>query len=120
MNGRWLPPQAFAYEPAWRNLTESPYGIHFFHRSFGWLTAAVVVTFCLWAWRHARSDSQRLATRGLIPLVALQIALGAATVMLRVPVWSAVLHQLVGVLLLALTLVGVHGFRHPSPAPSEP
>jgi cytochrome c oxidase assembly protein subunit 15 len=111
INGRWLPPQAFAYEPAWRNLLESPFGIHFFHRSFGYVTAVVVCAFCWLAWRHARAGHERLATRGLIPLVVVQIALGAITVVWHVPVWSAVLHQLTGVALLGFSVIAVHAFR---------
>jgi cytochrome c oxidase assembly protein subunit 15 len=111
INGRWLPPQAFAYEPFYRNITESVYGIHFFHRTFGWLTAFVIIAFCVHAWRKATSWQSRLATRALIPMVVLQIALGGITVVWRVPMWSAAMHQAGGFLLLSLALLAAHSFR---------
>jgi cytochrome c oxidase assembly protein subunit 15 len=119
MNGHWFPPQAFAYEPFFRNVVESPFGIHFFHRTFGWLTAAVVIWFCGFAWKKTTSWHGRLATRAMVPVIALQIALGAITVLWRVPIWSAAMHQAGGFVLLSLALAAAHSFsKHPSPAVS--
>jgi cytochrome c oxidase assembly protein subunit 15 len=110
MYGHWFPTQAFGYEPFIRNISENPYGIHFFHRAGGWLSAIAVVAFCVYAWKKAHSWQSRLATRMLMPLMALQITLGAITVLWRVPIWSAAMHQAGGFLLLSLALVAAHAF----------
>jgi len=111
INGRWFPPQAFAYEPFFRNVVESPYGIHFFHRMLGWLIAAAVIGFVAYSWRKATSKHAIWATRALVPLAVVQIALGGITVVWRVPLWSAVSHQAGGVLLLSASLLAAHAFR---------
>ncbi|MBI4953394.1 MAG: COX15/CtaA family protein [Myxococcales bacterium] len=125
LNGDWFPPQAFAYEPWWRNVLESPFGIHFVHRTLGWLTAAAVLVFAAYAWRRATTPVGRFATRALVVLVVVQMTLGALTVVLHVPVWAAALHQLCGALLLSCALAAVHASRGaprraPAPVATEP
>lgn len=105
MNGSLLPSQAFGYQPAWRNLLDNPFGIHVIHRSLGWLVGLSAIA--LWWGMHTlpRGALARRAGGWLLALVAVQITLGALTVLLRVPVAVATLHQLGGVAVLSLALL---------------
>ena len=67
--------------------------------------------------RRVRMQSRR-ASIAIHSAFGVQILLGIATVMTGVALWVAVLHQLVGALLVAATAWGVHelGRREPGVA----
>lgn len=106
--GAWPPPQALTLDPLWRNIVENPAGMHFGHRTVGWLVALGVLGWAAVAWRAG----QRRLPALLAGLVALQIALGALTVVLHVPVGMAVAHQACAWLLLS-TLAAATWATHP-------
>jgi len=104
MSGYWLPPGLFDLSPAWLNFVESQAGVQFAHR---WLAKALVLAVALFWWRARRADvSQpvRRATNMVAVMVALQFALGVATILTGADIALATLHQAGAVLLLS-TLV---------------
>ena len=96
MNGAWVPQGVLASG----GLLESPVAVHVVHRALG-LALLLWASACVW---RARAG-ERGAALLLLLTVLLQCALGAATVVLHVPVGLAVLHQLVGCGVLLATLV---------------
>jgi len=104
----WPPPEALALHPLWRNAVENPAGMHVLHRAVAWLLAGSIL---LWSVAALRSGWRRLPAL-LLLLVATQIALGAATVLLRVPVPVAASHQACAWLLLS-TLAASAWATHP-------
>jgi len=111
MNGEWVPDAAFAAEPAWHNFVDNPYGIHFLHRTLGWLTVAAVLAFCWLVWRSGSTGQLRTASHALLALTLVQFTLGALTVIFHVPIGLAVTHQAGGFLLLSVVLVAAHSLR---------
>jgi heme a synthase len=89
-NGGWLP-----------DLGDPQVRIHFFHRTLAALTGIGVLAFLVLAYNGDNPILRRLAVAAAALVVA-QITLGALVIVLLVPVWTAVAHQAIGVLLFAV------------------
>ena len=103
MQGRLIP----EYDQSrgfWWALTHDPYLIHFLHRWWAWVAVAALIVLA----RRARTAGDRRASVAVHSAFGTQILLGIATVMTGVALWLAVLHQLVGALLVAATAWGAH------------
>jgi cytochrome c oxidase assembly protein subunit 15 len=109
MNGRFFPGPSQHGETLGQMLVADPAIVHFIHR---WLAWGVVVILVLMARRVKQSGARRAALAIHIAFGS-QIILGIAVVMSGVALWLAVLHQLVGALLVAATAAGAHALgRH--------
>ena len=107
MMGRVFPPGLLGMEPAWLNFFDNAAMVQWIHRTLGW--ALVAAAGHLW-WHGLRGTAdatQRRALHAVGALTLLQFALGVATLLLKVPVWLGVAHQVNAALLLlaAVTLV---------------
>ena len=114
MDGRVVPESYLALQPLWRNLTENAAAVQFDHRLLATLTAALALGCAKYGLRRCREPGQRAALWALAAVVALQYALGVATLLLMVPLALGTLHQAAAVLLLTAALVARHQQR---PAP---
>lgn len=114
MNGEWVPDAAFAAQPFWQNFLDNPYGIHFIHRTLGWLTVIIIVAFWMFVRRAGCTGRPRAAAHALVALTVVQFVLGALTVIFHVPIGLAVTHQAGGFLLLSAALIAVHSLRKPA------
>jgi len=85
--------------------------VQFDHRLLGWLLALLVP----WLWWQSMTielaPRARLACHLLLSLLLVQLALGIATLLLRVPIPLAVAHQAGAVLLFSATLFAAHALR---------
>jgi cytochrome c oxidase assembly protein subunit 15 len=104
MNDRLVPEGIQWWGSLWRTLTSDPFLVHFLHRWWAWGAAVALV---LLAARANRAGDARLAYM-LLGLVAVQIALGIATVASGVALPLAVAHQLVGAALLGAAVLAAH------------
>ena len=109
MGDGWLPPQVFAMQPFWRNVTDNPVAIQFIHR---WLAFAAAFIIGLFAVQHLRVVTklrgQKLARGvgiGLLGALGVQIALGVAALLTRVPAVLGVAHQAGAMMVLTLVVV---------------
>lgn len=84
-------------------LLNDPFLTHFVHRWWAW---AVVVILVIMA-RKVRPLDRR-ASIAIHSAFGTQVLLGIATVMSGVALWIAVAHQLVGALLVAVSVWGAH------------
>lgn len=84
-------------------LTNDPFLLHFLHRWWAWIVVILLLVLA----RRIRSG-HRPASLAIHTAFGLQILLGIATVMSAMALWLAVLHQMVGALLVAATAWGVH------------
>jgi cytochrome c oxidase assembly protein subunit 15 len=111
MNGDLVPPELFMLEPWWRNLFWNMATVQFDHRLLAWVLAIVVPV--LW-WRLGAAATPPRARVGgglLLALLAIQIALGIATLLHVVPVPLAAAHQAGAVLVFAAALNVAHALR---------
>ncbi len=112
MGNQWMPDQTWAIEPWWRNLTDNPLGIQFVHRWLAFVVLVAVSAFGLSViGRHADRVTNRLGV-ALIAMVLLQVGLGIATLLYRVPLALGIVHQGGALVLLTLLLALRSRFRH--------
>ena len=117
MNGHWVPPEIFMLDPWYLNFFNNMATVQFDHRLGAWLLALLVPWFWLQARREALTPRANLAIKLLLGVLALQIALGIATLLLAVPIALAAAHQGGAVLLLTAALLVNHALRSgPTPA----
>jgi cytochrome c oxidase assembly protein subunit 15 len=109
MNGSLVPPELLMLEPAWKNVFWNMATVQFDHRMLAWVLVAVVA----WLWWRVRADDTlsaraRGASHLVLAALAIQFVLGAATVVLVVPLPLAVAHQAGAVALLAAAVAFAH------------
>lgn len=96
--------------PTYLNFIEGKSGVQFIHRTL----AYIVVIFILAIWYKAtRFDLTTLQKRGvnsLLIIVGFQFLLGVLTLLLAVPVWLGVLHQVGAFILLSSMVFTLHRF----------
>jgi cytochrome c oxidase assembly protein subunit 15 len=111
MNGHLVPPEIFRLDPWPLNFFNNMATVQFDHRLGAWLLALLVPWLWLAARRRALAPRARLAGHLLLGVLAVQIALGIATLLLVVPVPLAAAHQAGAVLLLTAALLANHALR---------
>jgi cytochrome c oxidase assembly protein subunit 15 len=111
MDGHLVPPLAFAGRPILRDLVSNPATAQFDHRLGAWLLAGLVPVFWMAVRLSPATRRARLAAHLLLAGLVAQVTLGAATVLLAVPVALGVAHQAGAMALLALALWARHELR---------
>jgi cytochrome c oxidase assembly protein subunit 15 len=111
MAGNFVPDGYARLTPFVRNLTENIAAVQFDHRLLATLTATVAMTILAVGVGKPSLRAARGAMLALGAAVAVQYALGVATLLLVVPVGLAAAHQASAVLLLTAALVMLHALR---------
>ena len=97
-------------EPLLKNFIEGKSGVQFVHR----IMAYMVVIFVLLIWRKSKkltlTSYQIKAIKALNIMVILQFLLGVFTILLQVPVWLGVAHQVGAFFLLSAMTFTLHRF----------
>ncbi len=112
MNGQWIPDEIFVINPWWMNLIHNMATVQFDHRVLAMLVALAVLV--LWGRIQAEPDAAlRVRVRGhlLLAAAALQIAVGIATLVTRVPVPLAALHQAGALVVFTCAIALAHALR---------
>jgi cytochrome c oxidase assembly protein subunit 15 len=112
MNGDIVPPEILMLDPWWKNFFWNMATVQFDHR----LLAAALATLAPVLWWKLRvaecvPSRARAGANLLLALLALQIALGIATLVFVVPVPLAAAHQGTAVLVFAAALNVAHALR---------
>ena len=102
MQGRFIPEYDTSKGMFWA-LTHDPFLIHWMHRWWAWVAVAALVVMA-----RKVKPVNRKASIAIHSAFGIQILLGIATVMTGVEFHLAVLHQLVGALLVAAYAWGAH------------
>ena len=100
MGHTWLPDQILALQPWWRNFFENTVAIQLQHRVQAFLTFALIICFYVYMCRTT-SRSLKTALNLVLILAMVQVGLGILTLVLKVPVIIAALHQGGAILLLS-------------------
>lgn len=111
MDGGIAPEAMFVETPLWSNFFENPATVQFDHRALAYLTTGLVVTLWLRQRRASRSAHAARALQVLLAVVALQVMLGVATLLLVVPLLLAVAHQASAVALFIAAVWTAHSLR---------
>ena len=120
MGGHLVPPGMFVIDPWYLNFFNNIATVQFDHRLLAWLLAFMVPWFWLRVRRAPSAPPRaRLAADLLLATLALQIALGIATLLNAVPVPLAAAHQAGALLVFTAALFAAHSLpidRGASPA----
>ena len=96
--------------PLYKNFIEGKSGVQFIHR----MLAYVVVVFIIVIWQKSKkialTNMQNQAINALLMMVAVQFLLGVFTILLQVPVWLGVVHQVGAFFLLSIMTFTLHRF----------
>ena len=96
--------------PLYKNFIEGKSGVQFIHR----ILAYIVVAFVLIIWYKAKkiylTTYQSIGVNTLLLMVGVQFLLGVFTILLQVPVWLGVAHQIGAFLLLTAMTFTLHRF----------
>src|SRR6266540_3200889 len=111
MNGRVVPPEIFSLEPWYLNFSSNMATVQFDHRLIAWLLALLVPWFWLRVRREAAPSRAKLGADLLLAMLALQITLGIATLLLAVPVSLAAAHQAGALLVFSAAMFVAHSLR---------
>ncbi|MCX7184142.1 MAG: COX15/CtaA family protein [Nitrosospira sp.] len=111
MNGHFIPPEIFMLEPWYRNFFDNMATVQFDHRMIAWMLAFLVPLFWFKSRQLPLPVSTRLACNLLLIMLAVQISLGIATLLLVVPLPLAAAHQGGAVLLFTAALWVSHKLR---------
>jgi cytochrome c oxidase assembly protein subunit 15 len=96
--------------PVWKNFVEGKSGVQFIHRYLAYIVVAIIAYISFKARSLMLTVSQKNGVNILLGLVLLQFVLGVFTLLLQVPVWLGVLHQVVAFFLLAAMTFTLHRF----------
>ncbi|HEY6242221.1 MAG TPA: COX15/CtaA family protein [Burkholderiales bacterium] len=108
MNGRVVPTEILALEPWYLNFSSNLATVQFDHRLIAWLLAFLVPWYWLRVIRAAVPRRAKLSAHLLLCALALQIALGIATLLLAVPLPLAAAHQAGALLVFGAALLAAH------------
>ncbi len=96
--------------PLYKNFIEGKSGVQFVHR----ILAYLVVLFIIIIWRKSKqfilAKDQVIGITLLLIMVCVQFLLGVFTILLQVPVWLGVAHQVGAFLLLSAMVFTLHRF----------
>ncbi|MEG3182157.1 COX15/CtaA family protein [Sphingomonas sp. LT1P40] len=104
MNGKLFPSEVLAVRPFLDALFNDPALIHWVHRWWAFVAVGALIVLA----RRAKAAGDRRASIAIHSAFGIQILLGIATVMTGVEIVVAVLHQLVGALVVAASAWGAH------------
>ncbi len=107
MDGEIVPAAAWTIRPLWINFFDNAALVQFMHRVLAIGTAGVLWTWCWRLLRNAPSKPSRRWAIALAHMLALQLALGIATLLTHANIVLAALHQAGAILTLTLVIVNL-------------
>ncbi len=116
MNGAWIPGGLWSHTPWFANFFDNPVMVQFIHRGSAYLVTAVTLLFYF---RHIRLFAGAPLSRAfhiLLVLLIVQLVLGITTLLGRVPVSFASLHQICALAFWSSALFLYHRSTHISKA----
>ena len=96
--------------PVYKNFIEGRSGVQFVHRILAFIVVLSVVIIYLKGKKIAVSNHQLNGLNSLLVLVGLQSLLGVLTILLQVPLWLGIAHQIGAFLLLSSMTFTLHRF----------
>ncbi len=107
IDGHLVPPLAdlLSQHPGWRNFFENVLTVQFDHRMMAYAILALALAHAADAWTAAPGSPAARRAFLLAGVVLAQAALGITTLLLVVPLWAALLHQAMAMIVLGTAMV---------------
>ncbi len=96
--------------PTYLNFIEGKSGVQFVHRTLAYIVVIFILAIWYKATRHDLTSWQKKGVNSLLIMVGVQFFLGVLTLLLAVPVWLGVLHQVGAFILLSSMTFTLHRF----------
>ncbi len=97
-------------ESLWINFIEGKSGVQFIHRYLAYIVVGIIGFIWFKARKNKTTALQQKGINLLLILVGVQFVLGVLTLVLFVPVWLGVLHQVTAFFLLATMTFTLHRY----------
>lgn len=96
--------------PLYKNLVEGKSGVQFVHRILAFVVVGFILAIYLKSKRIKLTSYQSRGIQFLLVILAIQFLLGVFTILLQVPVWLGVAHQIGAFFLLSAMTFTLHRF----------
>ncbi len=96
--------------PLYKNFIEGKSGVQFIHRCMAYIVVILFLIIYRKGQKHKSTTLQHKTLNFLLVVLGLQFVLGVLTIMLSVPVWLGISHQVGAFLMLATYTVLLHRF----------
>lgn len=96
--------------PVYKNFIEGKSGVQFVHRILAFVVVGFIVLIYIKSKKLKLSIYQLKGVNYLMVMVGIQFLLGVLTILLQVPVWLGVAHQVGAFLLLSIMTFTLHRF----------
>lgn len=96
--------------PLYKNFIEGKSGVQFVHRTLAYIVSIFIIAIWVKSRKLNTTVIQKRAIRALLVMLTLQFTLGVLTIVLQVPVWLGVTHQVGAFLLLSIMTFTLHRF----------
>lgn len=118
MDGQLVPPldTLFAVSPLIENFVDNVALVQFNHRVLAYVLVAYAIAHAIGARRAAPGSASARRASALAGLCLAQAALGVVTLILVVPLWAGLAHQVFAMAVLAMAAVHVRASARSAPA----
>ena len=96
--------------PLYKNFIEGRSGVQFVHRILAYIVVLFIVLIWLKSKKLTLTNMQTKGIHALLIMVGVQFLLGVFTILLQVPVWLGVAHQIGAFFLLSIMTFTLHRF----------
>ncbi|MFV9550524.1 COX15/CtaA family protein [Algibacter sp. PT7-4] len=96
--------------PVYKNFIEGKSGVQFVHRILAFIVVGFIISIYLKSKKVKLTPYQSKGINALLILVGIQFILGVLTIILQVPVWLGVTHQIGAFFLLSAMTFTLHRF----------
>jgi cytochrome c oxidase assembly protein subunit 15 len=111
MNNDWIAESVYAMTPFWNNFVNGIAGVQFIHRTFAFVVLGLIIYIFYQSRKIQLIQLEKNAINLLLITVFFQMVLGIITLVMGVPIWLGVMHQLGAFILLASTVFSIFIFK---------
>jgi cytochrome c oxidase assembly protein subunit 15 len=111
MNNDWIAESVYSMTPLWSNFVNGIAGVQFIHRTFAFVVLGLIIYILYQSRKIQLIQIEKNAINLLLITVFFQMALGIITLVMGVPIWLGVIHQLGAFILLASTVFSIFIFK---------
>jgi cytochrome c oxidase assembly protein subunit 15 len=111
MEGQWIPEGLFFTSPLWSDLIDNSTTVQFLHRLFAYLLTVGIVILFFRSRRQANSNIKK-SCGYLIIIVTIQLLLGILTLLTKVNIYFALIHQAGAFMLFAGFVYHLNALRN--------
>jgi len=111
MHDKWIAESVYAMQPFWSNFINGIAGVQFVHRTFAFVVLGLILYIFYESRKHNLLKIENIAINFLSVTVFFQMVLGIITLVMGVPIWLGVIHQVGAFVLLASTVFSIFIFK---------